>query len=159
MFSYPLLRLHNPVSLKKTHTLSTFTHHQSSAKTSPTPASALITFKWSLPCNHIAKHTSSTSLPNHSLTLILCPIPSPPLLSVHPLTWYTNSNVWNVMFSNIGETDQMLSKHMNMHRSTYTIVNSNLQECCSIHVIHKLPDATNLVRHTNLYFNLESLIH
>ena len=55
---------------------------------------------------------------------------------------------------NIGETVQMLSKHMNGHRSICTIVNSDLlvlhtkshrlpfQECWSISTIYKLPDTT-----------------
>ena len=70
----------------------------------------------------------------------------------------------------------MLSKRINGQWSTCTVVNSNLpvpihtqshqlpfQECWSILVIHKLPDAiptmstANLKQHTNLYFNPDSL--
>ena len=74
------------------------------------------------------------------------------IVSVTSLLWCTKSNVWNVMFFYVGETDQMLSKSMNGHQSTCTIVNSNLlvpihtkshqlqfQECWSIRVIYKLP--------------------
>ena len=61
----------------------------------------------------------------------------------------------------IGKTGQMLSKRVNGHLSTCTVMNSDLpvpihtqshqlhfQECWSIRVIHKLPDATpDHVRH------------
>ena len=76
----------------------------------------------------------------------------------------------------IGEMGHMFSKHVNGHRSTCMIMNSDLlvpihtqshqlpfQECWSVLVIHKLPDTTptisaaNLKQHTNLYFNLDSL--
>ena len=55
----------------------------------------------------------------------------------------------------IGETGQMLSKHVNGHRSTCKVMNSDLpvpihtqshqlpfQEYWSVRVIHKLPDGT-----------------
>ena len=55
----------------------------------------------------------------------------------------------------IGETGQMLSKRVNRQHSTCTVMNSDLQvpihtqshqlpfqECWSVRVIHKLPDAT-----------------
>ena len=55
----------------------------------------------------------------------------------------------------IGATGQMLSKRVNRHRSTCMVVNSDLpvpihtqshqlpfQECWSVHIIHKLPNAT-----------------
>ena len=55
----------------------------------------------------------------------------------------------------IGETGQSLLKHINVHQSTSIVVNSYLpvpnhtqshqfpvQECWSVWIIHKLPDAT-----------------
>ena len=77
---------------------------------------------------------------------------------------------WNAFY--IEKKDQIFSKSVNGHCSICTVVNSDLlvpihtqshqlpfQECWSVHIIHKLPDATptmsatNLKQHINSYFN------
>ena len=53
-------------------------------------------------------------------------IPSPPLLTPNPPILYTNSNVKKSKAFYIGETGQLLSKRVNGHCSTCTVVNSDL---------------------------------
>jgi len=109
--------------------------------------------QWIPPQQPAARHVKSTSPPNRSpapnRALF---IPSPHLPKYSNLVYQLRRKKCKTFY--IGETGQILSKHVNGHHSTFTVMKSNLpvpihtqslqlpfQECWSVRVIHKHPDA------------------
>ena len=80
----------------------------------------------SLATLYAARHAPYTSPPIHPLALTpTWLIPSAPLLTANLPTWFTDSNVRNVMLFTL-EKQARCSWNINGHRSTWMIVNSDL---------------------------------
>ena len=108
-------------------------------KSSPTSVSAHVPLPWKDPSSATiptVRHDPSTSPVNHSLILTLTwLILAPPLLTVNPPTWSSNSNVRNVMLFILEKRDVESYKWAPFHLQSCELWSTNSHP----HQSHQLP--------------------